>query len=204
MKHILILALFLLLLGCSSDSNPEDGLPPETQIGANTFGCLIDGELYKPRCEEPSVAFPQWGMIVWGSPSTLDYSEIEVRDIKSEYGFNLLIHLHSTNDNREGTYQIDDSDGNDGIDGLNHTYLHCIIYDKITNGFKKYISFFNSGKIILTKYGNLESGNPNDLNVISGTFNCKLRNITDANDEIEITKGRFDINTSTVIYKEFP
>ena len=167
MKNTLLLALLLLLIGCSSDSNPEDGLPAATQTGANTFGCLIDGKLYKPRCEEPGVAFPQWGMIVWGSPSTLDYSEIEVRDLKSEYGFNLLIHLNRTNENREGTYQINESNGNNGIDGLKQTYLHCIIYDNVINEYKKYVSFSNSGNIILNKYGNINTGNPNDLNVIS-------------------------------------
>ena len=49
MKNKFLLAVFLVFIGCSSDSNPEDGLPKETQTGANTFGCLIDGKLYKPR-----------------------------------------------------------------------------------------------------------------------------------------------------------
>lgn len=29
--------------------NPVDQLPPETQIGANTFGCLIDGKVFLPK-----------------------------------------------------------------------------------------------------------------------------------------------------------
>lgn len=30
-------------------TNPIDQLPPETQTGANTFGCLIDGKVFKPK-----------------------------------------------------------------------------------------------------------------------------------------------------------
>ena len=29
-------------------TNPIDELPPETQTGANTFGCLVDGKAFKP------------------------------------------------------------------------------------------------------------------------------------------------------------
>ena len=28
--------------------NPIDQLPPETQTGANTFGCLVNGQVFKP------------------------------------------------------------------------------------------------------------------------------------------------------------
>ncbi|MGD5408184.1 hypothetical protein QUS89_23100, partial [Xanthomonas citri pv. citri] len=30
-------------------ANAVDQLPPETQTGANTFGCLIDGKVFVPR-----------------------------------------------------------------------------------------------------------------------------------------------------------
>jgi hypothetical protein len=204
MKHTLLLALFLLFIGCSSDSNPEDGLPKETQTGANTFGCLIDGKLYKPRCEEPSVAFPQWGMIVWGSyDSTPNANEIEVRDIKSDNYFNLLIHIHEIKLTGIGNYQIDESNGFSDIDGLYHNYVNCIIYDNVTNQYKKYVSYENSGSVIITRYTE-GSSNPLSGAIISGTFSGKLRNIYDPNDELEINKGRFDVNGLTSIYKEFP
>lgn len=53
MKQILLLSLGLLLLsaGCKKNrnKNPVDELPPATQNGANTFGCLIDGKVFKPK-----------------------------------------------------------------------------------------------------------------------------------------------------------
>ena len=46
---ILIFLTILSLVGCSKDDTtpPEPALllPPETQTGANTFGCLINGKL---------------------------------------------------------------------------------------------------------------------------------------------------------------
>lgn len=52
MKSFLIIAAGLVLLssGCRKNKpvNPIDQLPPETQTGANTFGCLVDGEIFKP------------------------------------------------------------------------------------------------------------------------------------------------------------
>ncbi|WP_211224056.1 hypothetical protein [Flavobacterium tegetincola] len=47
-------------------------------------------------------------------------------------------------------------------------------------------------------------GNENSGTIISGTFNCKVRNINDPSDEIEITDGRFDINSLTVALTYFP
>jgi hypothetical protein len=52
MKQILLLISTFIILSssCRKDKpkNPVDELPPETQIGANTFGCLIDGKVFKP------------------------------------------------------------------------------------------------------------------------------------------------------------
>lgn len=57
MKKILItLIIFLPLLclgGCSKDddkpADPVDLLPPATQVGANTVGCLVNGEVFLPK-----------------------------------------------------------------------------------------------------------------------------------------------------------
>ena len=52
MKNLFLLVTSLLLLGSnckkSKPTNPVNQLPPETQTGANTFGCLVDGEVFKP------------------------------------------------------------------------------------------------------------------------------------------------------------
>ncbi len=54
MKRNLLLYLCLLLLtqctNCKgTDPTPEEQLPPATQTGANTFGCLLNGQPWTPK-----------------------------------------------------------------------------------------------------------------------------------------------------------
>ncbi|RQO79471.1 hypothetical protein DBR40_03720 [Pedobacter sp. KBW01] len=48
--YISILLLVLTLTSCKKHSSitKDEELPAETQVGANTFGCLIDGKVYTP------------------------------------------------------------------------------------------------------------------------------------------------------------
>lgn len=52
MNRKLPLSLCLLLTQCSQckkdDPAPEEQLPPATQTGANTLGCLVNGQPYTP------------------------------------------------------------------------------------------------------------------------------------------------------------
>ncbi|WP_445721699.1 DUF6252 family protein [Flavobacterium sp.] len=50
-KIVLLLLATLTLSCCNKDDNPfsgNDQLPPETQTGANTVGCLVNGHVYLP------------------------------------------------------------------------------------------------------------------------------------------------------------
>ena len=51
MKNIVIIATLMLLCaaGCKKDKASEDQLPPATQTGANTFGCLVNGKVFVPK-----------------------------------------------------------------------------------------------------------------------------------------------------------
>ncbi len=54
MKNLLLLLIITFsLICCEKDTQSKpiaeiDKLPPATQIGANTFGCLLDGKAFKP------------------------------------------------------------------------------------------------------------------------------------------------------------
>lgn len=57
MRNILFILLLTLLNSCSSDDdnnqqNPVLQLPAATQTGANTFGCLLDGNLLSQVAEQ--------------------------------------------------------------------------------------------------------------------------------------------------------
>lgn len=53
MRKLLLYCCTLLLTQCSkckeNDPNPEEQLPPATQTGANTFGCLVNGQTWTPQ-----------------------------------------------------------------------------------------------------------------------------------------------------------
>lgn len=54
MKNIILALTALLLFNCcdkkdDNPKNPIDQLPPATQIGANTAGCLVNGEAIFPK-----------------------------------------------------------------------------------------------------------------------------------------------------------
>ena len=47
-----VLALCCIFAACKKDKtneDPEDQLPPATQTGTNTFGCLVNGKVYIPK-----------------------------------------------------------------------------------------------------------------------------------------------------------
>nr|WP_294774087.1 hypothetical protein [uncultured Flavobacterium sp.] len=198
MKNLITLLLVAFLSGCSTDSNnPESQLPPITHSGANTFGCLIDGRLFIPRDGTGTWGGSDPGLSYLGGYPDGAYNEIDVRDYKSEKTTRMLIHIHDLHQIGVANYIIDESNGMSNVDGLNHTYLHCKIYRESTDSYQNYLSYENSGSINITRY-DFASG------IVSGTFNCRLKNANNPDDIIEVKNGRFDINGYTLPNTVFP
>lgn len=67
MKPYLLLSIFSLsmLISCIDDpfDNDPKSLPPITTTGENTFGCLVNGELFVPKSTTKSVAIFQRGFL---------------------------------------------------------------------------------------------------------------------------------------------
>ncbi len=85
---LVLLATFSLFgLGSCSNSTPNDPvlqLPPETQTGANTFGCYINGKLLIPRNGTGTIGGSDDGMSYWGDPTgTKQFNEIDVGTLKA-------------------------------------------------------------------------------------------------------------------------
>jgi hypothetical protein len=53
---ISVLAAYIFFAACETHDNTK--LPPETQTGANTFGCYIDGELFVQSNKRPNFYIP--------------------------------------------------------------------------------------------------------------------------------------------------
>ena len=186
---ILLFLTILSLVGCSKDDpkppEPASLLPPETQTGANTFGCIINNQVFYPRDGTGTLFSPGGkGIIYWGAPGgTGLFDEIEIRNLKDAKPANsMMIHLQSLDQNGVGEYVWKVSNFQSSIDGLMQNYVYAKIYDESVNGWRYYGSYENSGKLTITKYDN----------IISGTFSGKLK-LKNGTSEIEILNGRFDI-----------
>lgn len=194
MKNLLFILIAFLIVGCrdsSDDNSPK--LPPETQTGANTFGCLVNGRLFYPRDGTFDIMGANKAVVYSGNNK---FDEILVANFKDGKPLNYMyFHIHDLPTKGVGEYVWKESNFNKGIDGLMQNYLYVRAFDYTTNTWKWYTSYENSGKTVITKYG----GQP----IVSGIFSGKLRT-ADGKETIEITNGRFDINTSTIDLKNFP
>lgn len=200
MKNTIFLLLLLVIVSCSkNDPVVEDylaKLPPETQTGANTFGCIINGQVFYPRDGTSTLFNPGGkGLKFWGDPSDPtgngNYNEIEIRNLQDAKPANsMIIHLQGLNQIKTGNYTWHESNFQSSIDGLMQNYVYAKIYDASVNGWRYYSSYENSGKVTITKYAN-------DNTIVSGNFSGKLR-LQNGTNEIDILNGRFDINKSTL------
>ncbi len=198
MKTTIITFYFLIiaLTGCNNNDeetyNPE--LPPITQIGANTFGCKINGQIMVPRDskKDPLLGGYPYG-VDFNINRTLNkhHDWVEAKDqVSNSNRGAITFKLPNIDTLGVGEYIIKHVDGAFSQFNPNIVYMGAISI----NGF--YSSVENTGKIIITRY---------DDNVISGTFYCTLRNDYDPpNDIIEVTEGRFDFNRQTINTTKFP
>ena len=186
MKTIFLKITFLLYIGllinCTSSNDPEDELPAITQTGANTFGAIVEGNVFVPK--DKTGYYAPGG----GRPRGLNISSGDGIVTKNYYAIstanyiNIYIYLYIPEDRPEQKeYTFKSSPGvGSGLDTPNFPHVFCYINDR------KYISYENSGTINFQKI---------DFNqeVCAGVFSGKLKNENNPTDIIEITEGRFDL-----------
>jgi hypothetical protein len=175
--YILFLLIFfsLLLANCAKDkpNNNSDhvpGLPPATQIGANTFGCLVNGVPWVPQ----------------GSNGTnnlsIDYDpdfdngifNIAARNFLSANGERIVIGIRDSLNfiNPPHNYKLS-----------NASLFRAIFMNNcIIESWKTDVQVFNGSLTINTLN--------KQLKIIAGTFEFHMTK--DLCDTIKITKGRFD------------
>ncbi len=188
--------IFLLASNCSTeDVVDQDSLPPVTMTGANTFGCKVGNKILVPKDGAGTFNAEDKGMILWSSPVSGEYLEIDVQDFKTGVG-SVIIHIVDENTLAEGVYEIGQSNCRKGVDALDNNSIYFKTFDSEKKEFKHYCSFEKSGEIEILKYDASEK-------IISATFHAKLRNSNDHEDILELKQGRFDINWETLPYSEF-
>lgn len=173
----LLLCLLILGFSCNNDDNtpenPVDALPPATQTGEQTFGCLIDGKPFFPD--------------KFGGGRPTAFYQI------SEGGYTSVIRASRRNDEpsksisigaldiegfSETTYQLK-SEVSGNLYGL---YLldGGIVLDSPTTD-------LSPGTLTITRFDDQE-------HIISGTFEFTVQG--NNGEQIKITEGRFDLNYS--------
>jgi hypothetical protein len=198
MKNTIITLLIILFASCSKDdktSEPQDKLPEATQIGANTAGCYINGELLVPKNGSQAIGgSPVYGLNYrYGNnfyPDKNDYWQLEIANKKDLNSAGIILWIKNMQAGN-GDYIIGQSNGQLYGDGTNDNQIIAGIKKNGLN--KTYYSSANSGILKITR-SDLSVG----ISTYSGTFYCKLYNKDNPNETIEITDGRFDINSLTL------
>lgn len=171
---LIICSLVLLLAGCRKHKYSIEEelakLPPVTQTGAHTFGCLINGKAYRPKGFR---GFKPSFMII-ADPSyfgNLDIRTYNYGDGKKE-SLNIFCYDIKT---EPGTYEINGK-----------SRIWVFYENEVTNcNLLPDSSSYMSGFLKISKYDTRNG-------IIAGEFECKIYDQKTSCDTIRITNGRFD------------
>lgn len=177
----ILASLFFITLTASEckkhkPGNPVDQLPPETQTGANTFGCLVNGEVFLPK--GPSL-----------SPILQCAYQYLNTDYSRGYFFQLsAIHKNNTTDVLSVGIFTDSliiANGNFVL-GSNQKGNAYALYTRYTDTIhvKSYTSKDFPGQLTITKFDEINQ-------IVAGTFWFNI--IKSPGDTIKVTDGRFDM-----------
>jgi hypothetical protein len=185
MKQIKLLLILIVcaFIACKKDKSPTpieptptgDQLPPITQSGANTFGCLVNGKVWIPK-----------GFSNTGTPNPRAILDNDLNGIP-------FMQI------RSGQYESGNSISNFTmtIDSVNILGIHNVYTTKKQIGFGTTlfpncgilpddIVQYKIGSIIITKYS-IGSNNA----IISGLFDFKIK--INTCDTLFFSNGRFDM-----------
>jgi hypothetical protein len=177
----------IFLTGCISCKKQLDGssLPPITQTGANTFGFLLNGQLWTPDPDKGLIYTPHLKIGV--NFSTNGYFSafngfFTISASKNVGNYGQTISISSSNLNAittPYTYKLSDTSRYE-IDFADHN-------DLVANGcqFISHFTNYQTGSLTITRLDTLNK-------IISGTFNAAMYQV-ECGDTVKITDGRFDM-----------
>jgi len=189
LKTYFLLSMACLLFACACTKEEIENLPPATQTGANTFGCLVNGkafvsskETYRSRDIPSSLIYPLTLTKRYSEGGVVNNIRIEGRSFGTNKTGDIYIYIYDELSVEEKSYSTDVAEGFSSF-RPNYSFMSVIHSGAI------YYSQENSGSITLTRvdYEN---------RIYSGTFSAELKH--EDGRTIKITEGRFDINQNTV------
>ncbi len=174
MKDILLVFFGCLLISSSCRKQQEDKLPPATQTGANTFGCLVNGNAWVPTGRGVgSGIYPTAGGFYANVDNSLNifikaYSENEIFQVFLKHAIAIGDYPLNKNTAIMPGAIFPESYGSYSINGQED-----FITDSLHTG------------IVQITYADTVKG------IVSGTFEMQLYQ-KNTGKVINITKGRFD------------
>jgi hypothetical protein len=172
----LLLAALLSLSQCkkhdSGPTKPEDLLPPATQTGAGTFGCLLNGQPWTPQGYSGTPNF------ITTYDAGYHNGTLQVKCYRYSSSGLQGITFGATNVIGIGTYPFPLKSEN-GVSYLdNSKTAPCDIWNGNSTSYT-----YQAGSLTLTRF-DMKAG------VISGTFQFRVYKL--GCDTLNITQGRFD------------
>ena len=183
MKNLILIFLATLTLSCcdkDDDKTPLEQLPPATTTGANTAGCLVNGQAFLPKGRS------QFGPIL---------SCFYQRD-QDGYHLGLSITEKGSNENKSVGIATNSEQLVENItynlvartSDVNNNYIsnfgQFIINSNIYSSNQFYTTNLLTGELKITKLNT-------QLKIISGTFWYDA--INSDGEKVEIREGRFDM-----------
>ncbi|UKN00235.1 DUF6252 family protein [Paracrocinitomix mangrovi] len=166
------------LIACKKDKQTTEvvkQLPEATQIGANTFGCKINGEVFLPK----------GNIYYWGIDYPKYYTSsgrlwIRIRNI-SDYENWIYMHIHVS-------------------EGIFNTGSHNLSLDDSYAPYKELIEDAPDYEYIIDTTSNYQvniTRIDTEENIVSGQFEFTCL-YPPTSDTIKVTEGRFDLNSLIV------
>jgi hypothetical protein len=166
----LLLTIIVFFESCNLfDSANEEKLPPATQEGKNTFGCLVNGKIWLPKGQAGPTSNLDLHYDEFFGNGALNLSAYRIDEDEDE-----AIGLFSDSLKSVGSYQLDDYN------------RQALLFDNA----KTFCAYYNdpdvyrSGHLVITRFDL-----PN--RIISGVFESTL--YKQNCDTVKITEGRFDM-----------
>lgn len=173
---LIFLFVFLISSNCKKSNKPAiEQLPPETQTGANTFGCMVDGNVFLPK----------------GDPFAGPVIKAQYQLVNGRQGFGISAN-RSTGNIREGVGLGGDSVRvYTGLFELAGIKVGCFVggytYRDLNTlpGIQYGTTNINRGQLIITKFDTINQ-------IVSGRFWFDAKD-TVTGKIVQVREGRFDL-----------
>ncbi len=171
---LFIFACMNILAACKKDKNtadPVDQLPPVTQSGANTFGCLVNGVVFINKGNDGNNS--NYRLFV---DPTFQNGSFQIRIYSLQNSKYERMNINSNDIHSIGIFNVMGNNGPLFIDYSSENG-NC--------NFNQSANCYLKGSLNITRY-DISNG------IFSGTFQFEMKDLNFNCDTIRITEGRFD------------